>query len=108
MLTKDQSTLEIGDVSKDIKVFEKEEEELEEESMDPPLQRIDKQHKVEKPPLILIDFIISLYSISTSLFIYNYISLSGVGVKETFREEHADQRERNFMRSLECRRLLPL
>ena len=54
-----------------------------------------------------IDFIIP-DPIPTSPSIYNYISVCGIGVKEIVKEEHADQREGNFIRCLEHRRLLPL
>jgi hypothetical protein len=93
---------------KEINEWLDEEEELEEESMNPPPMRVEKQLEIEKPPPNTIDFVISSHSISTSLCIYNYISLCGVSVKEIICEEHADQREGNFIRSLECRRLLPL
>ena len=101
----DQKTLEVAEVSKD-KVLQ-EEEELEEESENPPSQRICEQLEIEKPPLAHIDFVIS-DSISTSPFIYDYISLCGIGMKETIKEEHADQREGNFIHSLERRRLMLL
>jgi len=84
-----------------------EEEELEKESMNPPPMRVEEQLEIEKPPLAHIDFIIP-DPISTSPSICNYISLCGVSVKEIICEEHAEQREGNFIRSLECRRLLPL
>ena len=85
----------------------KEEEKLKEESENPPSQGTCKQLEIEKPPLTHIDFVIP-DPIPTSPSIYDYISLCGIGVKETIIEEHADQREGNLTHSLERQCLLPL